>query len=212
MSNTKKLLNHKDGLKLTPLQRSALIGLMLGDGHLETQNEGKTYALRIEQSVKHEPYVTHLYELFKDWVTTPPHYKFKEKGKNIAFRTVAHSSLRFYAQLFYEGKKKVVPKNPHKYFDDIALAYWYMDDGALKGKNRSGKRLHTEGFTQAEVNCLCEELNLYGIECTVQKQNKKKPDGSIKTYYILYITAKGDKVLTEKIREYVLPCFLYKLD
>jgi len=48
-----------------------------------------------------------------------------------------------------------------------------MDDGARKGANRSGKRIHTEGFEEYQVRELCQALNLYGVETTVQKQKRR---------------------------------------
>jgi limonene-1,2-epoxide hydrolase len=86
-----------------------------------------------------------------------------------------------------------------------------MDDGARKGKNRSGKRFHTENFPLEEVQKLCKALNFLGIEATINRQNRKLKDNTEKTYYVLNITAKGDKVLTEKIRPYIIECMQYKL-
>lgn len=225
--NTQKLREYKKGLKLTQEQREALLGILLGDGHLETQNGGRTYRLILEQTRHNEPYIQHLYELFQPWVLTPPKLKKRNTGVHLFFRTISHPAFRFYGKLFYSNGKKVIPKHLHKYFSDRALAYWYMDDGARKGKDRSGKRIHTEGFEESHalyVGQLCEALNVYGVETTVQKQ-KRRPfiygsaqrvdsnstPGEISWHYILYITARGDRVFTEKVKPYIIPFFEYKL-
>jgi len=65
----------KKPLKLTKNQRSILIGVILGDAHLETLNSGHTFRVNFSQSVAHKPYLDHLYYIFKDWVLTPPKYK-----------------------------------------------------------------------------------------------------------------------------------------
>jgi hypothetical protein len=251
--NTQKLREYKKGLKLTQEQREALLGILLGDGHLETQNGGRTYRLIIEQTRHNEPYIQHLYELFQPWVLTPPKLKKRNTGVHLFFRTISHPAFRFYGKLFYSSEKKVLPKHLHKYFSDRALAYWFMDDGARKGKDRSGKRIHTEGFEESHVRQLCEALNLYGVKTTVQKQKRrlgekptvflrrvKKPkvfcppykifsrknfiwsahrndsnstprQVEVSWYYILYITAEGDRVFTEKVKPYIIPFFQYKL-
>lgn len=85
-----------------------------------------------------------------------------------------------------------------------------MDDGALKGQNRSGKRLHTEGFKKDEVELLCRAMNNIGIKTNVHKQTKKV-NGEPKTYYILYITAEGDPVFTKMIEPYIIPQMQYKV-
>ena len=104
--------------------------------------------------------------------------------------------------------KKIIPNNIHKYLNNRVLAYWYMDDGARKGPNRSGKRFHTEGFSKEDVQKLAEALNRLGIETTINKQNCK---ASATTYYLLNITAKGDKILTERIKPYIHSSMVYKL-
>jgi len=235
--NTQKLREYKKGLKLTQEQREALLGILLGDGHLETQNGGRTYRLIIEQTRHNEPYIQHLYELFQPWVLTPPKLKKRNTGVHLFFRTISHPAFRFYGKLFSSNGKKVIPKHLHKYFSDRALAYWYMDDGARKGRDRSGKRIHTEGLEELHVRQLCEALNVYGVETTVQKQ-KRRPYANfsrknfiyknfsrknfiwsanridsnsnsipceISWYFILYITAQGDRVFTEKVKPYIIP-------
>jgi hypothetical protein len=229
----------KKKINLSLIQQEMLIGILLGDAHLETQNNAKTYRLCVEQSFKHEAYVMHLYDVFKNLVTTPPKlYQPKakrnnptdtaqlstaapaekatgEKGGKLRFKTISCEAFCFYAQLFYTNKTKTIDKNIHKWLSPRALAYWYMDDGARKGANRSGKRFHTEGFTQSEVIVLCEALNKFGIATTVNKQNlkakKNKPLTEQKIYYILNVLAKGDLLLTELIRPFIQVCFEYKL-
>ena len=107
---SKALKNLKENLKLTLLQKQVLVGILLGDAHLSTQDKGKTYRLHIYQSEKHEAYVFHLYDIFKEWVLTKP-TKIKRtyktgllKGKQgfmISFKTISSSAFRFYAHSFY---------------------------------------------------------------------------------------------------------------
>jgi hypothetical protein len=59
-----KLINNK--FKITKLQKEILIGLILGDAHLEQSLNKLSYRLKIEQSKQKHDYVNHLYEIFKD--------------------------------------------------------------------------------------------------------------------------------------------------
>ncbi len=57
---------------LDHLKKQILVGILLGDGSLQTFNNGKTYRLRILQ--KNKDYVFHLYNIFEPFCTgvTPP--------------------------------------------------------------------------------------------------------------------------------------------
>lgn len=204
----------KAQFQLSDFQKEVLIGIWLGDAHLEILTNGKNYRLVIEQSIIHKDYLMHLYELFQNCTYSEPRKVKKNLHKkkpsyNLTFKTLTHECFGFYAKMFYDKKKKA--KDIQKFLSPIALAYWYMDDGAKKGKNRSGKRLHTEGFTKDEVDQLCEVMNKIGIATSVNKQNRTLESGEKKTAYIFYIKAAGDIVLTERIKEYIHPSMQKKL-
>ena len=112
---SREIENYKKSLKLNREQRETLVGILLGDGCLETQNEGKTYRLKIEQSARHRPYVEHLYELFKPWVRTEPRKRVRTASNGSGttswgFNTLSHAALRFYAHQFYADGLKRLPK------------------------------------------------------------------------------------------------------
>ena len=124
---------HKRTLRLSSAQREVLVGILLGDACLETQNEGTTYRLKIEQCAAHEHYLRSLYELFRPWVLTEPRMRRVRSGSsesaNWAFQTVSHAAFRFYAHQFYDGRRKRVPKLIHRWLTPRGLAYWYMEIG-----------------------------------------------------------------------------------
>ena len=65
--NTKEIKNYKEKLKLTRRQREIIVGKLLGDGHLESMNNGRTYRLKIEHSLKQKEYVDWFYQEFEEW-------------------------------------------------------------------------------------------------------------------------------------------------
>jgi len=72
MIRSKNIEQYKTQVKITAHQRQVLVGVMLGDANLYTQNNGRTYQLRISQSDQHRDYVYHLYDIFQDFVRTAP--------------------------------------------------------------------------------------------------------------------------------------------
>jgi hypothetical protein len=198
----------KKTLKLSKTQREILIGLMLGDGHLETQNDGRTYRLKVEQSLRRKEYVLWLYEKFNDFVLTKPKSKEKIrngiKTKNICFSTLSHSSFRFYAQQFYADGKKVIPKFMGKLLTPLSLAVWFMDDGSIKSKNHQARILNTQCFSKKEILHLIKILDdKFGIRAKLRRQK----DG-----YQIYILSESMKKFRSIIGKYVIDSMRYKLD
>ena len=169
MVRSRTIEEYKIHLDLTSQQREILVGILLGDGCLETRNGGRTYRLKVEQSHAHQAYVHHLYELFKEWVLTPPRRREVvsrgHESENWVFQTVSHGAFRFYAQQFYADGKKCVPKLIDHWLTPRGLAYWFMDDGSIKSKASKGLIFNTQGFYRQEVERLCRVLQtLFGLE------------------------------------------------
>ena len=184
---------------------------MLGDACLETQNDGKTYRLKIEHSFKQKAYVDWKYEQFKDWVITGPQIRsstnrtshIPKSHLKYWFNTVSHAALRFYGQQFYRPHK-IVPKMIHKMMTPRALAVWFMDDGSIKSKATKALILNTHGFTSKDVRRLQEMLcTVFHIETTLRKQK----DGTQ-----LYIPADQSDAFRAIITPYVIPEMMYKVN
>lgn len=206
--NTNELKQYKHTLKLTSYQRELIIGLVLGDGHLETQNHGQTYRLKIEHSLTQRAYVDWLYEQFKDWVITPPHQRQQIiNGKvylKYYFNTMSHGAFRFYGRQFYHQSKKVVPKLIHRWLTPAALAVWYMDDGSLKSSHHRSRILNTQGFTKNEVNRLAQALH---ERWRLATQLRKQPEG-----YQILIGGESYQDLYALLSPHIIPSMRYKLD
>lgn len=205
---SKKIEAHKKTLTLNKLQREILAGLMLGDGHLETQNNGKTYRLKVEQSANKAEYVQWLYKNFENFVLNKPKIKERERNevvtKSIGFATLSHGSFRFYAQQFYTDGKKIIPKVIGKLLTPIGLAVWFMDDGSIKSKFHKAKILNAQCFTKKEVLMLIQILkNKFGIGAKLREQK----DG--RQIYILSESMDKFKKIVDK---YIIDSMKYKLD
>ncbi len=203
----KKIETYKKKLNLTKIQREVLVGLLLGDACLETQNNGRTYRLKIEYSLKNKEYCKYIYNLFQNWVLTPPRERIVKSGihtsVNITFNTLSHEAFRFYAQQFYHEKRKVVPRIIHKLLTPSGLACWYMDDGSIKSKQSKGLILNTQGFVKHDIKVLINTLkNKYNLNSWERKQ---------KEGYQIYISGYDLDKFLNLIHEYIIPSMWYKI-
>lgn len=195
-------------IKFTSIQKEILFGLLLGDAHLETQNQGLTFRMKLEQSLKHEVYLYHLYSLFKNYVQTLPQkriikYKNGNQGTNLRFSTIAIIQFRFFGKQFYKNKKKVVPKLIHRWLTPRGLAYWFMDDGSMKSSQSKGVLLNTQSFSYTEVKTLCTVLTKnFNLSCWPRKQKKNT--------YQIYISGTSYETLRDLIYEFIIPEMKYK--
>lgn len=205
---SKEIEAHKKTLSLNELQREILVGLMLGDGHLETQNNGKTYRLKVEQSAKKAEYVKWLYENFENFILNKPKIKDKTRSgivtKNIWFATLSHGSFRFYAQQFYVNGKKIIPKIIGKLLTPIGIAVWFMDDGSIKSKFHKAKIINTQCFDKKEVLLLIKILkDKFKIDAKLREQ---------KEGYQIYILSESVDKFRKIIEKYIIDSMKYKLD
>lgn len=203
-----KMEEYKKSLKLTQLQREMIVGVLLGDAHLESQNNGRTYRMKIEQSIAHKDYGLHLYEHFKDWILTPPKERLVVRGckksTNIQFQTISHPSLRFYGHQFYPNGVKMVPKLIHRWLSPMALTYWFMDDGSIKSKEGKGLILNTQSFSPSDIDRLLLVLRTrYGLLCS--PQNKKNGQRQID------ISGRSREIFEEIVTPHIVDSMRYKL-
>lgn len=212
------LQTKKKVYKLSEKQRQALVGCLLGDGHLSPgriKGVKQRFSLTILQSQAHKKYVFHMYEIFKDLIfkdfsTTPPkQYDFKDKrspGKTYTrwyFSTTQQSCLRWYGLQFYKNRKKKIPKLIKKLLTPRPLAYWYMDDGAAKWQGKSlGLRFCTDNFTLDECKQLIIALqDKYGLQCTLQRKGKQ---------FRIYVKHNCYHIIKGLIFKHLIPEMRYK--
>ncbi len=188
-------------------QRSILVGLLLGDGHLETVTRDRTYRLKVEHSLKQKEYVDWLHKQWNDFIKNEPYSKEKTlNGKKFScygFTTHSSGEFRFYAQQFYDGRKKVIPKLFAKLIDPVALAIWFMDDGSFKSIHHKTYIIHAIGYTKSELEIVQIVLEKkFGIKIALHKQYDR--------WRIYFLSETADK-FKKLIEPYVVPSMKYKL-
>lgn len=202
MSRFRELYALRERLSLTSLQRSVLVGALLGDGALIPASSGHPDArLQIEHKAAHRDYVWWTYEIFKEWVLQPP--KWRILTNSWRFRTISHPELGEYRRRFYNDNHKCVPTNIEELLNEIALAVWMMDDGGLThAKNTYTISVHS--FAAQDVERLRVVLqSRWGIWTSLYYEKGKG--------YRLYIQAHSAPTLQSLIMPYVHSCMMDRL-
>jgi hypothetical protein len=116
--------------ELTEDQRDALLGSLLGDGHLLERG-----VFKVSHYQGQFDYLTHLHRILGPHAL-PIGYEEKEMDNGrltFAFilRTVQHEWLKAIRAVFYPEGEKVFPESVLSTLSPRSLAYWYFDDGHL---------------------------------------------------------------------------------
>lgn len=208
--DVKYTIKYKKEYKLTPFQRQALVGIILGDGYLERIKSSYNTRLRIEQSYpEKKEYLNNLYSLFKPLVTMDPviltRKPDKRTGKiykSIYFRTLTLPCLNEYHDIFYKNKVKIIPKNLDELLTPIGLAYLIMDDGSITTHKQTV--LHTRSFSKKEVLFIMEILKKnFSLETRIEEKKKDQ--------WIIYIPVKQKIKLKDIVGPYIHESMLYKI-
>lgn len=170
-----EIRNLKKTLILSEYQKAFVIGTILGDGYLDPNWSKTNYRLKISHSIKQKEYFSWKYDILKDWILTEPmEYT---RTHSITLRTVSHPEFTVLQNLFYQGRRKIIPHPIEKFLrDPVTIAVWFMDDGnAVKRNGKTvGYHLNTQSFTQSENLELLHVLGrIHGIRGVLERNNGK---------------------------------------
>ncbi len=190
------------------MQHDVLIGTLLGDGHLD--RDGRYVRLKIDHAWKQAAYVWWKYQVFRDLTPSEPKkrlvYDKRNGGLSIhcRFATRTNPELESYYELFHSNRRKVVPSDIQQLFNSpLALAVWYMDDGARR-TDCQALRLHTNAYALEGQYLLSEMLESnFGVRTTIHRVKGNE--------YALYVPSREATVFCEIIRAFVLAELWYKL-
>ena len=204
---SKVIEEYKSRLSLSKRQKEILIGLILGDGHLEKLYTPVLGRLKIEHSYKQKDYVDWLYREFRNWMRSKPKTRkvnvWGKLRKNYRFSTYGHRILGEFRERFYEGKKKIVPNDLEKDITPLGLAIWFMDDGSIKSKSHKGIFLNTQGFRENSVIKLQKMLeNKFGIESTTREEKNGKQ---------IYLGGESGEKFIALTKPYIISSMKYKI-
>jgi LAGLIDADG DNA endonuclease family len=175
---------------------SMIIGKLLGDGNL-TIEKYKRPRLRFSHKIQDRAWCQHSRDMLASSISFPP-MKYRKiydtrmaKGFTESYYAQSHThlALDLLKQLWYPSNHKTIPfKLLEKFFTDISLAWWYMDDGHLKMVNNQPSKiiLSTESFTLLELQQLCTLLfEKFHLEFKIDKAKRLVVYNKMQIYYFL---------------------------
>lgn len=208
----KKMISLKKEMRLTPTQKSFIIGSMLGDATMRVGKKGKNANFKVDHCLEQKEYVFWKYEILKNFVTTPPKISYRRNKENIRykkswwFRTLRHPILteiynQFYTTDLYRCGRKIVPDIVIDSINPFVIAVWVMDDGSYyQGKID----ISTYSFTLEEIEKLCRIIKKkFNITPLYYKDRNKG--------YRMYCNKKETQKLVDLICPYIIKSMRYKI-
>ena len=184
---------------LTQLQKSFVIGTLLGDGYIRQVKGRKDAFLEINHSITQKEYVEWKYKILKNLTRSGPKSRCGN-GTRIAFRffTKQHPEFTKMRDLFYKNKKKCIPNLK---LDPLTVAVWYMDDGSKCSKENV--YLNTQQFSKEDQYKLLRFLREVGLDGTLNRD---------KEYYRIRFKTSSISKLFRMINDFIIPSMKYKIE
>ena len=190
------------GSDLTGRQQSVLVGTLLGDGCLA--RHGRYHRLHVKHKGVHRRLAELKRDIFVNHVSMPLHEFDQRLGGRlfpaVQFATRTSPVFTEWHSRFYGAGGKIVPQDVDGLLTPLALAVWFMDDGAA---DFAGVTFQTHSFTFEEVTMLGMALReRYRLE-TNTRRNKGR--------WLLYIRSASVDRMEELVGPHILEEFRYKL-
>lgn len=197
-------------IEIPPLTFDILIGLMLGDGHIQRRTTTGNSRFMYAQSGKPNKieYFNLVFSYFSVFCTVnyTPEIRKNLNSRNgetylvISFATMQLVCLNFIHSLFYQNKTKIVPYNIFDLLKPIGLAFWIMDDGS---RQNDGLHLSVYSFDTESVDRLLKTLrDKFNLKCSIHKHDRGPR---------IYIWAESMPHLRTLVGEFIIPSMSYKI-
>ena len=184
---------------LTQLQKSVIIGSLLGDGYVRIIPGRKEAFLEVNHSIKAKEYVDWKYSVLKELCKSPP--QTRKSGENrtaYRFFTRQHPEITDLLKKFYLNGKKIVPSDLE--LNPMILAVWFMDDGSKSRK--FDVYLNTQQLSLSSQKILLNLLRKMGLRARLNKDKK---------YYRIRFFKESVSKLNQIIAPHIVPSMKYKL-
>lgn len=191
-------------VELTTYQKNVLIGTLLGDASIRIGSGSKSPGISCAHGIKQKEYCQHKTQIFNSLGAKCNYHKRtvpdKRNGKLYEDYTMfipANPKLIEWYEAFYKGRKKVIPFELLENFNEVSLAFLYMDDGF---KMKTGYSIATNCFTIEELQKFrMFLLEKFSLETTLHKGNR------------LYILHKSKERFYNLIEKEIIETMRYKL-
>lgn len=184
---------------LTQLQKSIIIGSILGDGYLRIVPGRSDAFLEINHGYSAREYVDWKFEALKNICASYPK-KYKSNGKRTAYRfwTRQHPELTELHRRFYRGRTKIIPYDLE--LNPTILGIWFMDDGSRCRKY--DVYLNTQQFSMKEQETLINKLKQFDLKATLNRD---------KSYYRIRLLKSSVDLFNRLLKTNIIPSMGYKI-
>lgn len=178
-------------IPMSVLQKSIVLGSLLGDGTLRLASHSKNAYLKISHCEKQQGYLFWKKKLL-DPFSRPVILSQKAKHKIIdgrpaystdlyEFRTIVHPDITHYYRQYYLGKHKhILDSSVVDSLDLMALSIWFADDGSVYVDKRNGTvscSIATNSFNYEEQVILKNAVSkFFQGTISISKQSGKDRD------------------------------------
>ena len=149
-----------------------------------------------------EEYFWHKYNLFKDFGGSTQYYEKEDKRthniyKKFTYTSRTHPILTDLHGIFYVDRHKIIPGNIEDIFNEVSLAYLFMDDGS---HHKNGYYISLCNFEYEELTRFINMLyNKFELNCSIHSQKQ------------LYIMKDSVANFNKLVEPYILPSMMYKI-
>lgn len=184
---------------LTQIQKSLIIGSILGDGYLRIIDGRQDAFLEINHSFKAKDYVDWKFSILKNICRSKPIFR-KIDNQRSAYRffTRQYPEISDLFYKFYKQGKKIIPQDLK--LDPLILAVWFMDDGSKSRKN--DVYLNSQQFSLTDQKRLIYLLRQLGLRARLNRDKK---------YYRIRFLKESISLLNKIIKPFIVPTMNYKL-
>ncbi|NCO25095.1 hypothetical protein GW901_01025 [Candidatus Parcubacteria bacterium] len=186
-------------MNLTKKQKSAIIGMVLGDGYLQ-KTGSRNARLRLEHRADHYDYLV--------WKTKilPQFFQGKPKILHSYVRHQSNASpyLGKIRALFYPNNKKIIPRNLEGLLrDNIGFVIWYYDDGYYYQRDHCFY-LYLGKITKEEARIASNVVwnNFHLSNSVLDKKSKG---------FALYFSPTEREKIKKIVEKYYVPVMAYKI-
>jgi peptide deformylase len=177
-------------------QLSVIAGGLLGDLCIAKSGE-----VVISHGTSQAEYSEHKAKILNGY-TKPGYSGYRKKWSNITVHAPITEQTKLLRKMIYTPEKSAREILP--YVDELALAYWYMDDGCLV---KNCAQFHTEGFTRDDVVLIKNHLeSRFGIVASLYRRMVRS-----KERHYLHLDTGNSRKLFDIICGYVIKGMEYKL-
>jgi hypothetical protein len=193
-------------LDFTPIQKSFVVGTVLGDGYLLHAPDNA--CLRLTHSIKQLDYLEWKHSLLSNFILSDKpymriHNSFNTTTTLCSYSTIVHPFLNELRDIFYPDGVKVISDNVLNLIDEFALAVWYMDDGSINKRYKTIV-ICTNSFSYEE-HLLIQAwfYNRFGIETKIEPR--------LNHQFCIRINASVSRKFIDIVSPFVPDCMSYKI-